>query len=66
MSLNPRNVSFLETLHGRLTGISTRRRVYDRFDSGMATIRLKAKNVSARVYGSLGGTQDMQENGHYS
>ena len=37
----------LDYLHGRLTGISTRRAIIDPADTHLATIRLKAKNVSA-------------------
>ena len=36
--------------HGRMRGMSTRRRVYEGLDDEMATIRLKAKNVSATKY----------------
>ena len=34
-------------LHGRLTGLSTRRRLFDPWDTVLATIRLKARKVSA-------------------
>ena len=34
-------------MHGRLTGISTRRGEYDPWDVNIPTIRLKAKKVSA-------------------
>ena len=56
----------LESLHGRLTGITTRRALIDPLDPENGTIRLKARKVSALVYGSLGGTLEVQELGYYS
>ena len=49
------NLYILRYLHGRMTGMSTRRAVYDQSDTVLATIRLKANNVSASKYASFSG-----------
>ena len=49
-----------------MTGMSTRRRVYDRWDTRNTTIRLKAKNVSAVKNSLSSRTQDMSVKQVYS
>ena len=53
-------------LHGRLTGISTRRAKCDRLDHVLVTIRLKARKVSAPKNRPQSATRDMQELRYYS
>ena len=49
--------NIIRYLHGRLTGISTRRALYGRLYTDISTIRLKAKNVSASKYDLILGPE---------